>query len=92
MGQLGIVVPFSVFTEYRDRRLGGGKIAVANPDAAAVSPAPVPAQDGVAAEPAGLPSRPGEAAEAGESGCVDTTFTSAETIVPAEPTPERIPS
>ena len=109
MGQLGIVVPFTVFTEYRDRRVGGGTIAVAKPGAArrsgeAAEAASVPAQDGVTAELPGLPRRPvhrsaereggsGEAAEPGhESGCVDATFTSAETTVPAEPTPERIPS
>jgi hypothetical protein len=83
MGQLGIVVPFTVFTEYRDRRSSGGTIAVTKPDVARP-----PVHRSAEGE-----SGSGEAAEAGDnSGCADTTFTSAETIVPAEPTPERIPS
>ena len=83
MGQLGIVVPFTVFTEYRDRRSSGGTIAVTKPDVARP-----PVHRSAQGE-----SGSGEAAEAGDnSGCADTTFTSAETIVPTEPTPERIPS
>jgi hypothetical protein len=68
MNQLGIVVPFSVFTEYRNRRLLGGDIARAEPGPDSV--------DTVS------PSQ--------ESGCVDVSFTSAETTVPTEPATERI--
>ena len=38
MNEPGIVVPFAVFTEYRNRRLLGGDTARAEPGADAVNP------------------------------------------------------
>jgi hypothetical protein len=80
MNQLGSLVPFAVFTEYRDRRRRGGDIDRMMPDVNA--PAPLGAAAGS-----------GAAAAAGEeSGCVETSLTPGETTIRAEPTIERIPS
>ena len=75
-----VVVPFAVFTRYRNRRLHGEDIAGEKPAADTASPSLLPGAGGVAAK------------AGGENGCVDTSFASAETAVPAEPIIERIPS